>query len=151
MKFPDMPDSTREEERGSCQHQEEPRFHLVAQDAGSFPCFFRNEFPAFPLHLKSRYSQQYRREELQGEATIPIVLQMSQSIPEEYLFPPLPHLSRRGSTNTMVARVATLLESLMGKPRGKATDPDINEMGSVTLLLQLGRKVDVHASTRDED
>ena len=51
----------------------------------------------------------------------------------------------------MVARVATLLESLMEKPRGKATDPDINEMGSVTLLLQLGRKVDVHASTRDED
>ena len=42
-------------------------------------------------------------------------------------------------------------ESLMGKPRGKATDPLIHAKGSVTLLLQLGRKVHVHALTRDED
>ena len=31
-------------------------------------------------------------------------------------------------------------ESLMGKPRGKATDPLIQAKGSVTVLLQLGRK-----------
>ena len=37
------------------------------------------------------------------------------------------------------------LESLVGKPRGKATDPLILEKGSVTLLLQLGRKAQVHA------
>ena len=36
-------------------------------------------------------------------------------------------------------------ESLMGKSRGKATDPLIHEKGSVTLLLQLGRKAKVHA------
>ena len=42
-------------------------------------------------------------------------------------------------------------ESLLGKPRGKATDPFIHAKGSVTLLLQLGRKVHVHAPTRDED
>ena len=42
-------------------------------------------------------------------------------------------------------------ESLVGKPRGKATDPLIHTKGSVTLLLQLGRKVHVHALTRDED
>ena len=42
-------------------------------------------------------------------------------------------------------------ESLMGKPRGKATDPLIQAKGSVTLLLQLGRKSLVHAPTRDED
>ena len=43
------------------------------------------------------------------------------------------------------------LESLVGKPRGKATDPLIHAKGSVTLLLQLGRKAHVHAPTRDED
>ena len=38
----------------------------------------------------------------------------------------------------------------MGKPRGKATDPLIHAKGSMTLLLQLGRKAHVHATTRDE-
>ena len=42
-------------------------------------------------------------------------------------------------------------ERLVGKPRGKATDPLIHAKGSVTLLLQLGRKAHVHAPTRDED
>ena len=39
----------------------------------------------------------------------------------------------------------------VGKPRGKDTDPLIHAKGSVTLLLQLGRKAHVHAPTRDED
>ena len=39
-------------------------------------------------------------------------------------------------------------ESLMGKARGKATDPLILAKGSVTLLIQLGRKAHVHAPTR---
>ena len=43
------------------------------------------------------------------------------------------------------------LESLNGKPEWKATDPLILAKGSVTQLLQLGRKVHVHAPTRDED
>ena len=42
-------------------------------------------------------------------------------------------------------------ESLVGKPRGKATDPFIHAKGRVTLLRQLGRKEHVHAPTRDED
>ena len=42
-------------------------------------------------------------------------------------------------------------ECLMGKPRGKATDPLIHAKGSVILLLQLGRKAQVHAPTQDED
>ena len=42
-------------------------------------------------------------------------------------------------------------ESLEGKPRGKATDPLIHAKGSVTLLLQLGRKAHVHGPSRDED
>ena len=46
---------------------------------------------------------------------------------------------------------AALWESLVGKHRGKATDPLIHAKGSVTLLLQQGRKAHVHAPTRDED
>ena len=42
-------------------------------------------------------------------------------------------------------------ESLVGKRGGKATDPLIHAKGSVTLLLQLGRKAHAHAPTRDED
>ena len=42
-------------------------------------------------------------------------------------------------------------ESLVGKPLGKATDLLIHAKGSVTLLLQLGRKEHVHVPTRDED
>ena len=42
-------------------------------------------------------------------------------------------------------------ESFLGKPPGKATDPLIHAKGSVTLLLQLGRKAYVHGPTRDED
>ena len=44
-----------------------------------------------------------------------------------------------------------LWESLVGKPRGKATDPLTHVKGSATLLLQLGRKQHVHAPTGDED
>ena len=42
-------------------------------------------------------------------------------------------------------------QSLVGKPRGKATDPLIHAKGSATLLLHHRRKAHVHAPTRDED
>ena len=77
--------------------------------------------------------------------------QMSQSIPGKPVFPALPRLSTRGSTHTTVARGTALWESLVGKPRGKATDPLIHAKGSMTLLLKLGRKAHVHGPTRDED
>ena len=106
-------------------HAEELRFRLVAREEGSFPCVVRKEFPAFPSHLKRRRSLQERREELQGRATIPRVPQMFQSIPGKPFFPAVPRLSSRGSTHTTVARGTACgkasLESLVGKPRGKAT------------------------------
>ena len=79
------------------------------------------EFPAFLSHLKRRRSPQEWREELQGRATIPRVSQMSQSIPGKPVLPALPRLSSRVSTNTTVARGTALWESLVGKPRGKAS------------------------------
>ena len=80
----------------------------------------QKEFPAFLSILKRRPFPQERREELQGRATIPRVPQMSQSFPEEPVFPALPRLSRRGSIHSTVACGTALWESLEGKPRGKA-------------------------------
>ena len=154
-KFPDIPVSNREEAREFRPHPEEPRFRLLAPEEGSFPCVVGKEFPVFPWNLKRRHSPQEKREELQGRATIPRVPQMSQAIPEEPVFPALPRLSRRGWTHTTVASGTALWESLVGRPSGKAlgkaTDPLIHVKGSVTLLLQLRRKVNVHAPTGDEE
>ena len=143
-KFPNITVSSQEEARESRPHSEEPRFCLLAREEGSFPCVVGKEFPAFLSHLKRRRSPQERPEELQGRATIASVPQMSQSIPGKPVFPALPRLSSRGWTHTTVARGTALWESLVkslvGKPRGKATDPLIQAKGSMTLLLQLGRK-----------
>ena len=109
------------------------------------------DFPAFLWQLKRRNSLQERREELEGRATIPRVPQMSQSIPGKPVFSALPGLSSRGSTHTTVTRVTALWESLVGKPRGKATDPLMHAKESETLLLQLRRKSHVHALTQEED
>ena len=120
-KFPDLPGSTPKEARDSRPHPEETRFCPLAREEGSFPCVVGKEFPAFPSHLKRRHSPQERREELQGRATIPRVPHMSQSIPGNPVFPALPRLSSRFSTHTTVARGTPLWESLVGKPRGKAS------------------------------
>ena len=102
------------------------------------------EFPAFPSHLKRRRSPQERREELQGRATIPRVPQMSQSIPGKPVFPALPRLSSRGSTHTTLARGTALWESLVGKPRGKASRE------SHRSLNPRGGKRDNAATAREE-
>ena len=148
-KFPEIPDYTREEARESRPHPEEPRFRLLTREVGSFPCVVGKEFPAFPSHLKRRRPPQERREDLQGRGTNPRVPQMSQSIPWKPVFPALPRLSSRGSTHTTVhvgqPCGKASCESLVGKPRGNATDPCFHAKGCVTLLLKLGRKVHLHA------
>ena len=150
-KITDIPVSTRDEARGSRPHPEEPRFRLVSREEGSFPCVVGKEFPAFPSHLKRRRSPQESRDELQCRVNIPRFPPKSQSIPGNPVIPALSRLSSRGWTHTTVARGTALWESLVGKPRWKATDHLIHAKGSATLLLQLGRKVHVHAPTRDED
>ena len=154
-KFPDIPVSTREEARESRPHAEQPHFRLLAREEGSFPCVVGKEFPTFPSHLKRRRSPQERREELQGRATIPKVHKMSQSIPGKPVFPALPRLSSQGWTHTTVARGTALWESLVGKPRGKASreshtslDPREGKHDSAATVRE---KAYVHAPTRDED
>ena len=138
--FPEIPVSTREESREFRPHPEQPRFCLLAREVGSFPCVFWKEFPAFPSHLKRRRSPQERREELQGRATIPRVPQMSQSMFSLHSldFQAEDRLTPRWHVEQSCGKAS--LESLVGKPRVKATDPLIQAKGSATLLLQLGGK-----------
>ena len=154
-KFPDIPVSTREEAREFCPHPEEPRFRLLAREEGSFPCVVGKKFPSFPSHVKRRRSAQERREELQGRDTIPRVPQMSQSIPGNLFslhcldFQAEDPVTPRWHVGQPCGKASWV--SLLGKPRGKATDHLIHAKGSATLLLQLGRKAHFHAPTRDED
>ena len=154
-KFPDIPVSTLEEARESRPHPEEPRFRLKAREVGSFPCVVRKEFPALPSHLKRRRSQQERLEELQGRATIPESPKCLSPFQGNLFslhcldFQAEDRLTPRWHVRQPCGKASW--ESLVGKPRGKAPDPLIHAKGSVTLLLQLGRKAHVHAPTRDED
>ena len=102
------------------------------------------EFPAFLSHLKRGRSPQERREELQDRATIPRVPQMSRSIPGNPVFPALSQLSRRVSTHTTVARGTAVWESLVGKPRGKASRE------SLRSFEQREAKRDTAATAREE-
>ena len=153
-KFPDIPVFTRDETRESRPHPEEPHVRLLAREEGSFPCVVGKEFPAFPSHFKRRRSPQKKREDLQGRATIPRIPQMSRSTPGKPVFPALPRLSSRGSTHTTVARGTALWESLVGKPRGKASRESHRSLdpreGKRDTSATLGRKAHVHAPSRDE-
>ena len=154
-KFPNMPVSTRQEPRKSHPHPEETRFRLLAREEGYFPCVVGKEFLAFPSHLKRRRSPQERREELQGRATIPESPRCLSPFQGNLFslhcldFQAKDRLTPRWHVGQPCGKASW--ESLMGKPRGKAADPLIHAKGSVTLLLQLGRKAHVHAPTREED
>ena len=154
-RIPDIPVSTREDAQESRPHPEEPRFRLLAREKGSFHCVFGKEFPAFPSQLMSRRSPQKRREDLLGRPPFPesprclspfqgnlFSLHCLDFHAEDRLTPRW-HVGQPCGKDSW--------ESLVGKPRAKATDPLIHGKGNVTLLLQLGRKSHVHAPTRDED
>ena len=154
-----MPVSTREKARESRPHPEEPRFRLLAREEGSFPCVFGNEFPA--LRRISRGGVLHRKGESNSRVVTPFPETTRCLIPfqgnlfslhcvdfqAEDRLTPRWHVGQPCGT--------ALCESLVGKPRGKASRKSHRSLdprkGSVTLLLELGRKAHVHAPTRDED
>ena len=148
-KFPDIPDCTREEAGESRPHPEDPRFRLLAREEGSFPCVVGKEFPVFPSHLKRR------RLHRKGERNSRVVPPFSESprclnpfqgnlFSLHCLdFQAKDRLTPRWHVGQPCGKASW--ESLLGKPRGKAPDSLIHAKGSVTLLLQLGRKAHVHA------
>ena len=154
-KFPNIPVSSIEEAQESRPHPEEPRFRLLAQEEGSFPCVVRKELTPFPSHLRRGRSRQERREELQGRSTMPRFPRCLSPFQGSLFswhcldFQAGDRLTPRWHVGQPCGKASW--ESLVGKPRGKATDPLIHAKGSVTLLLQFGMKAHVHAPTRDED
>ena len=149
-KFPNKTVSTREEARESRPHPEEPRFGLLARKEGSIPCVHGRETRR--SRRISRGGELHRKDERNSR-----------------VFPPFPetprclspfqgnlfslhcldfHAEERLTLRWHVGQPCgkASWESLVGKPRGKATDPLIHAKGSVTLLLELERN-----PTRDED
>ena len=149
-KFPDIPVSTREEAPESRPHPEEPRFRLIAGEEGSFPCVVEKEFPAFPSHLKRRRS--HRKGERNSRVVRPFPVSRKCLSPFQGKlfslhcldFQTEDRLTPRWHVEQPCGKVSW--ESLEGKL--PSLDP---RDGSMTLLLQLGRKAQVHAPTRDED
>ena len=113
------------------------------------------EFRAFPSHLNRWRSPQEWREELQCHATFPESPRSLRPFQGNLFsvhcldYQAEDRLTPRWHVGQPCGKA--LWEILVGKPQAKATDPLIHPYGSVTLLLQLGRKAHVHAPTRDED
>ena len=154
-KFPDIPVSTRQEARESRPHQEEPLFSLIARDEVSFHCVSGKN--SWGYRRISRGGALHRK----GERNSRVVPPFPES--PRYLSPFQGNLFSLHCLNFQAEDRLTprwhvgqpcgkdSWENLVGNPRGKATDPLIHAKGSVTLLLQLGRKAHVHATTGDED
>ena len=154
-KFPDIPVSTGKEAGESRPHPEEPHFRLLAREEGSFhACSGKNSWPSSRI---SRGGALERKDEGNSRVVTPLPgshrclrpfqgnlfsLHCLNFQAEDLLTP-------RWNVGQPCGKASW--ESLMGKPRGKATDPLIHAKGTVTLLLQLGRKAHVHAPTRDKD
>ena len=153
--FPDLPDSTLEEARESRPHPEEPRFRLLAREEGSFYCVVGKEFPVF--RRISRRGALHRNGERNSRILPPFPQSPRCLSPFQgnlfslhcLDFQAEDRLTPRWHVGQSCGKATW--EILMGKPRGKAPDPLIHAKGSVTLLLQLGRKGHVHAPTRDEE
>ena len=154
-KFPDLPVSTREEARESCPHPEEPRFLLLLERNDPVPAWSgKNSRRSLRI---SRGGALHRKGERKSRVVPPLPGSPRCLSPFQgnlfYLhcldFQAEDGLTPRWHVGQPCGKASW--ESLVGKPRGKATDPLIHAKGSVTLLLQLGRKAHMHAPTQDED
>ena len=147
--------STREEARWSCKHEEEARFGLVARDMGSSPCLVAKEFPAF-LRISRGGALHWTGD--RNSRVVPPFQESPRCLSpfQRNLFSL--HCLEFQAEDRLTPRWhvgepcwKASWESLLGKPRAKATDPLIHATGRVTLMLQIGSKSHVHAPTRDED
>ena len=154
-KFPDIPVSTGEEARESRPHPEEPRIRHIAREEGSIPCVIGKD--SRRSRRISRGGALHRKGEGNFRAVPPFPECPRCLSPFQGKlfslhcldFQAEDRLTPRWHVGKPCGRATW--ESLMGKPRGKAPDSLIHAKGSVTLLLQLGRKGHVHAPTRDEE
>ena len=154
-KFPDIPVSTREEARESRPHPEERCFRLLAREEGSFTAWLgkntrrsRRISRGGALHKKGERNSRVVPP-LPGSPRCLTPFQGNLFSLHCLDFQAEDRLAPRWRVGQSCGKASW--ESLVGKPRGKATDPLIHAKESSTLLLQLGRKANVQAPTRDED
>ena len=154
-KLPDIPVSTREEARESRPHPEEPLFSLIARDEGCFHCVSgKNSWRSRRI---SRGGALHRKGERNSRVVPPFpesprylsIFQGNLFSLQCLDFQAEDQLTPRWHVGQPCGKASW--ENLVGNPRWKATDRLIHAKGSVTLLLQLGRKAHVHATTEDED
>ena len=142
-KFLDIPVFTREGTRESRPHPEEPCFHLIAREEGSFPCVFGKEFPAFPSHLKRRRSHR------KGERN-------SRVVPHSQSSPDISVHSRETCFPCTASNFKPRIDSHhggtwdipVGKPRGKASWQSLE--GKPLIPLSTRRKRDTAATVGEE-
>ena len=154
-KFPDIPVSNREEAREFRPHPEEPRFRLLAPEEGSFPAWWgKNSWRSRRI---SRGAALHRKGKRNSRVVPPFPESPRCLSPFQgnlfslhcLDFQAEDRLTPRWHLGQPCGKASW--ESIVGKPPWKATDPLIHVKGSVTLLLQLRRKVNVHAPTGDEE
>ena len=104
----------------------------------------RERIPSVPVASQEEALSTGKARRTPGSGPIPKVPQMPQSIPGKPVFPALPRLSSRGSTHSTVARGTALWESLVGKPRGKAS-----RESQISLDAREGKR-DTAATAREE-
>ena len=154
-KFPDIPVSTRLETRESHPHPEEPRFCLLLERWDPFPAWSgKNSWRSRRISRRGAF---HRKGEWNYRVVPPFPGSPSCLSPFQGNLFSLQGLDFQAE-DRLTPRwhvgepcVQASWESFLGKPRGNAADPLIHATGSVTLLLQLGRKAHVPAPTRDED
>ena len=120
----EVPGHTRLHSRGSTRVPPTSRgapFPSPSSRGGILSLRGRGRFPGVSVTSQEEALSTGKASGNPGSCHIPRVPQMSQSILGKPVFPALPRLSRRGSTHTTVARGTALWESLVGKPREKAS------------------------------
>ena len=119
--------------------------NLKTFSTGGIPHAGCRQMPAFPTHLKRKWSQFESWKKLQGSchhSKRPIYV----PIHSRYTWFPCTDSTVSPSID---AKHDGMCDNAVA-PRKKATDPYVNSTGSLTLLLQLEREADFHVSTRDE-
>ena len=138
-KFPDIPVPTRDETRETRPYPEEPRFRLLAQRRDPFPaCSGKN---SRRFRRISRGGAVHRKGERNSRVVPPFPESPRCLSPFQgnlfslhcVDFQAEDRLTRRWNVGQPCGKASW--ESLLGKPRGKATYPLIHAKGSVTLLL----------------
>ena len=124
-------------------------FPLPSSRGGILSLRGRERIPGVSVASQEEALPQERREEPQGRATFPECPRCLSPFQGNLFslhcldFQAEDRVTPRWHVGQPCGKASR--ESLVGKPRGKATDPLIHSKGSFTLLLQLGRKAHVHA------